>query len=224
MFSNPRSWLRAVSAPLSIMQQRLLMVTLVALVTIVVSWLNGRFDYSAPIIKVAPPQVAEEASQLAFMNAESSWSYLEFDDEGQLIIDGRTESALIDAIALLHYQTADSQIERMSLLLEKQYGARRSQQILELLPVLKNYKEIEQDWWKEHAQLQPVPHDELFALQDQVLGKELAGKLFSEQRRLMQLMIASNEIENNPELNEEQKQHALMKLNQSFQEAGVMPQ
>ena len=140
-------------------------------------------------------------------------------------IDALTETALADAIALMHDQTSEVASElamaRMALLLEKQFGATASQQIMALLPILKNYKEIEQRFWAENGSKTPPPHAQLFQLQDELLGKTLAEKLFSQQRRLAKVMLASHQIRNDTSLTQAEKDQALMELQKSLQEEGT---
>src|SRR5688500_8886756 len=110
---------------------------------------------------------------------------------------------------------------RMAFLLEKQFGATASQQIMELLPILKNYKEAEQRWWEENGSKNPPPHAELFRLQDELLGETLAKKMFSEQRRLATVMLANHKIRNDPSLTQTEKDQALRDLQKTFQEKGA---
>ena len=110
---------------------------------------------------------------------------------------------------------------RMAFLLEKQFGAAASQQVMELLPVLKDYKEAEQRWWVENGSRNPPPHAELFRLQDELLGETLAKKMFSEQRRLVNMMLASQRIRNDDSLTQTEKDQALMALQQTVQEEGA---
>src|SRR5690606_4873773 len=111
----------------------------------------------------------------------------------------------------------DLQMARMTFLIEKQFGADASEQFAGLLPVLKNYKEVEQRWWEENGSQMPPAYSELFQLQDEVLGEELAGKLFAEQRRLANIMLSSYRIQNDPGLTQEQKDQALADLQSGFE-------
>ena len=183
----------------------------------VVWWQNtGSGDY--PVQKFSSTPLPDAVATLDFTSAETSWSDLHFDSEGNLTINALTEAALMDAVALLQDQTS----ARIALLLEKQFGANASQQIMALLPQLKRYQEIEQAWWEENggnnlSANEPPPHAQLFQLQDELLGEELARQLFSEQRRLMTMMQASHRIRNDTSLTPAEKEQALMELQSNFQ-------
>ncbi len=211
----------AMSAP-SIVQQRVALVVLLAIIGAAV-WLqpaDGNSNH--PVQKFSKTPVPDVIAQLDFANAEAAWYGLKIDLNGSLQIDALTETALTDTIALMQDQPSEPALElamaRIAVLLEKQFGATASQQIMELLPKLKNYKEIEQRWLKENIGRDPVPYAELFQLQDALLGKTLAKKLFSTQRRLAEMMLASQQIRNDASLTQAQKDQALNELQKNLQE------
>jgi hypothetical protein len=235
MSSTKNASIPAMVTP-SIVQQRIILVVFLAVIGAVVWWQNaGGYNYA--VQKFSKTPVPDVVEKLDFASAEAAWSNLKIDPQGNLQIDARTETALVDAIALIHDQpsqraselaselasesASESAMARMALLLEKQFGATASQQIMALLPILKNYKEIEQRFWEKNGNRNPPPHAELFQLQDELLGKTLAETLFSEQRRLANVMLASHQIQNDTKLTQAEKDQALMKLQKTLQEKGT---
>lgn len=210
----------AIATP-SIVQQRIIVVVFVVVIGAVLGWqtAGGSADY--PVQKFSQTPVPDEFAELDFTNAEAAWSGLTIDSQGNLQIDALTETALIDAMALMQGQASELPVARMAFLLEKQFGATASQQIMELLAALQNYREAEQRWWVENGSSNPPPHAELFRLQDALLGETLAEKMFSEQRRLVNMMLASQRIRNDDSLTQTEKDQALMVLQKTVQEEGA---
>jgi hypothetical protein len=153
--------------------------------------------------------------------AEAGWSGLQIDSQGNLQIDALTETALIDALALIPDESPELPMAQMAFLLEKQFGASASRQIMELLPALKNYKQAEQRWLEANGSKSPPPLAELFRLQDELLGETLAKKMFSEQRRLANMMLASQQIRNDASLTQTEKDRALMDLQKPVMDEGA---
>jgi len=210
----------AIAAP-SIVQQRII---LVAFVVVIVGsvWLQGAGDSTNyPVQKFSQSPVPGVLGELDFTSAEAGWSGLRLDSQGNLRIDALTETALIDAVALMQGNASEPAMTRMAFLLEKQFGSAASQQILALLPLLKNYKEAEQRWWAENGSRNPPPHAELFRLQDELLGETLARKMFSEQRRIANMMLASQQIRNDARLTQAEKDQALMELQKTVNDEGA---
>jgi len=135
----------------SIVQQRIILIVFLVIIGAAAWWQNadGRANHS--VQKFLPTPIPDIVAGLDFTNAESSWGTLQLDPQGNLQIDSLTEPALLDAIALLNDQASELSAARMALLLEKQFGTTASQQIMALLPILKNYKEMEQRWWEENG-------------------------------------------------------------------------
>jgi len=210
----------AIATP-SIVQQRIVLVVFVVVIGAALWWqkAGGSADY--PVQKFSQAPVPDVFDELDFTYAEAAWSDLAIDSQGNLQIDALTETALIDAMALMQGQASELPMARMAFLLEKQFGATASQQIMELLPALQDYKEAEQRWWVENGNRNPPPHAELFRLQDELLGETLAGKMFSEQRRLVNLMMASQRIRSDDSLTQTEKDQALMALRKTIQEEGA---
>lgn len=211
-----------ISTP-SIALQRIILLIFLTAIGAMVWWQNsgGAVNYANQKFSLTP--LPQAIAELDFTNAEASWSNLRFDSQGNLKIDAQTEPALLDAIALLDEQSSEQQLTRMALLLEKQFGAKASENIMTLLFKVKNYKEIEQRWWEEHggnnlSANKPPAYGELFKLQDELLGESLATKLFAEQRRLAQMMLASQQIQNDSSLTQAEKDRALQELQLRFQE------
>ena len=206
----------------SIVQQRIILVVFLAVIGAVVWWQNTGDSSVYPVQKFSTTPLPDVVGELDFTNAEAAWGNLNIDPQGNLQIDARIETALVDTIDLMHDQPSERASElvmaRMTLLLEKQFGVAASRQIMALLPILKNYKEIEQRFWEENGDRNPPPHAELFLLQDALLGKTLAEKLFSEQRRLANVMLASHQIQNDTNLTQVEKDQALMELQKTLQE------
>lgn len=200
--------------PSSIAQQRTLLVVLLVLIGAAVLWQNTGDGADYPVRKFSPTPASELFGASDFTNAEAAWRDLQIDAQGNLQMDALTESALLDAMAFLNDQRAGASIARMAFLLEKQLGATASRQIMELLPRLQRYKEAEQRWWTRNGSRNPPPHAELFQLQDELLGETLAKELFSEQRRLVNLMLVSQQIRNDASLTPAQRDRALMELQQ----------
>ena len=200
--------------PLSIAQQRTVLVVFVMLIGVAAWWQNADGGVDRPVRKFSPTLAPEVFSGPDFTNAEAAWRDLRLDARGNLQIDALTESALLDAMALLNGPHAEASKARMALLLEKQFGATAARQVMELLPRLQRYRQAEQRWWAEKGGRNPPPHEELFQIQDELLGETLAQQLFSEQRRLVKLMLASQQIRNDANLTAAQKAQALMTLQQ----------
>jgi hypothetical protein len=203
----------------SIPQQRVVLALFLIAISAVVWWQNSDDRFSDAAQKFAMVAVPESVAALDFTNAEASWSRLQFDSKGNLIIDTLTETALADAIALISDVAPEPQLARIDLLLSKQFGAHAGQQVMSLLTLLKNYKKMEQRWWQEKGNNIPPDYAELFQLQDQILGETVAKEMFSEQRRLINLMRASYQINNDTTLTEAEKNRALNSLQNAFQES-----
>jgi hypothetical protein len=210
----------AIATP-SIVQQRIILVVLLVVIGAVAWWQNAGGSSDYPVQKFLQTPVPDGVDELDFTIAEAAWSDLTIDSQGNLKIDALTETALVDATALMHDKASEQPMARMAFLLEKQFGVTASQQIIELLPILKNYKEMEQRWWEENGSKNPPPHAKLFQLQDELLGKKLAKQLFSEQRRLLTMMLATHQIRNDASLTQAEKDHALINLQRPAHEEGV---
>jgi hypothetical protein len=210
----------AIATP-SIAQQRIILVVFVVVIGAVLWWQHAGGSADYPVRKFSQTPVPDVFDELDFTSAEAAWSGLTTDSQGNLQIDALTETALVEAVALMQGQASELPMARMAFLLEKQFGATASQQIMELLPILKNYKEVEQRWWAENGSKNPPPHAELFRLQDELLGETLAKKMFSEQRRLANVMLASHQIRNDASLTQTEKDQALMDLQKTDQEEGA---
>jgi hypothetical protein len=210
----------AVDTP-SIAQQRIMLVVFLVVIAAMVWWQNAGGSSDYPVAKFSQTHAPDVFDEFDFATAEAAWSALQIDSQGNLQIDALTETALIDAMALMDGQAAELQIARMAVLLEKQFGATASQQILALLPILKNYKEAEQRWWAENGSRNPPPHAELFELQDELLGETLAEKMFSEQRRLVNMMLATQKIRADASLSQTEKDQTLMDLRRTVQQEGA---
>ena len=210
----------AIATP-TIFQQRMILVVFSVLIGAVVWWQNAGDSAEYPVQKFSRTPDPDVVDGLDFTSAEAGWSGLKIDANGNLQIDTLTETALIDAMALMGDQSSGRPMARMAFLLEKQFGATASRQIMELLPVLKAYKEAEQRWWEENGSKNPPPHAELFRLQDELLGETLATKMFSEQRRLANMMLATQLIRNDATLTQQEKDQALLELQKTIEEEGA---
>jgi hypothetical protein len=202
----------------SIVQQRIVLVVFLVVLGAVTWWASAGGSSDYPVQKFSPSPVPDALDELDFTSAEAGWSDLTIDSQGNLKIDALTESALVDAMALMNDQASQLSMARMAFLLEKQFGATASEQIMELLPRLKTYKEAEQLWWEENGSRDPPPHAELFRLQNAVLGETLANKLFSEQRRLLNMMHAIHQIRTDASLTQAEKDQALIDLQKTAPE------
>jgi hypothetical protein len=212
------------NSPLSIFQQRIILIISLVVISAAAWWQNaGASSSNHSVQKFSKTPAPNAVAELDFTSAEASWSGLRIDSQGNLKIGALTHTALEDAIALIHDQASGPQMARMALLLEKQFGAAASQQIMALLPMLKDYRDIEQRWLEEIGSNnlsanKPPAYAELFQLQDELLGETLAKKMFSEQRRLANMMLASQQIQKDTNLSQAQKEQALMDLQKTFQE------
>jgi len=209
--------------PPSIAQQRIIVVVFSVVAGAVERRQNAGGSANHPVRKFSTTPVPNVVDELDFTNAEAAWSNLQIDTQGNLKIDALTETALSGAIALMHDQPSapDSELAmaRMAFLLERQFGAAASQQIIELLPLLKHYAETQQRWWEANGSRIPPPYAELFLLQDELLGETLAKKLFSEQRRLVRTMLATQQIRNDGSQTQAEKDLALMDMQKPLKEA-----
>ncbi|MCW8194535.1 hypothetical protein F6455_07030 [Proteobacteria bacterium 005FR1] len=206
-----------IAAP-SLAQQRVVVISFVLLTGALVWWQNADPSSDFVVQKFSQTPLPDVVAQLDFTSAEASWNGLEVDQYGNLKIGPMTQSALVDAIAVIQDESSELQTDRLALVLGKQFGETASQQIMELVPALKNYGEVEQRWWEKNGGRNPPPYEELFQLQNELLGKTLASTLFSEQRRLAKMMLASQNIHNDVSLTQAQKDAALMDLQKAFQE------
>jgi len=205
----------------SIVQQRIVLVVFAALIGAMVWWQNVGAGGDYPVKKFSRAEVPGAFEELDFTNAEAGWSSLRIDSHGNLQIDALTETALADAMALMQGPSSERSTTRMAFLLEKQFGVTASHQVMELLPMLKSYKEAEQRWWEENGSRNPPPHAELFRLQDEILGETLARRMFSEQRRIANLMLATQRIRSDGSLTQAERDQALIDLQNAAREEGV---
>lgn len=208
----------------SIFFQRIVLISFLVIMGIVVWWQQAGGSLNQPVQKFSKTSVPDVVAELNFTNAEAAWNDLQFDSQGKLKIDRLTETALVDSIDLMNGKDYEQRMERIALLLEKQFGETGSQEVMALLPILKNYKEIEQRWWQEKSgneisSDEPPDYAELFQTQDELLGETRAKLMFSEQRRLIKMMLASYEVQNDQSLTQTEKDLALSELSQAFQEA-----
>ena len=202
-------------------EQRFILVVFLAIVCIAVWWQRGANNSNYAGRRFSTTPLSDIVERLDFASAEAAWSGLSVDADGNLKIDALTETALADAVALIRNQTSaeasDLAMARVLFLLEKQYGANASGQISALLPVLKIYKELEQQWWQENGAKSPPPYEELFHAQDRLLGAKLAKTMFAKQRRLATMMHDSQKIRIDPKLTQAEKERALLDLQKNFQ-------
>ena len=212
--------MRALATP-TIVQQRIILVVFSVFIVTLAWWQNAGDSAEYPVQKFSQTPDPDGVDQLDLSSAEAGWSALKIDSKGNLLIDALTETALIDAMALMDHQSSERPMARMAFLLEKQFGATASRQIMELLPVLKAYKEAEKRWWEENGSHNPPPHAQLFRLQDELLGATLAKKMFSEQRRLANLMLTSQRIRNDATLTQPEKDQALLDLQKTIEGEGA---
>jgi hypothetical protein len=195
----------------SIAAQRIAAATILSALA-VLAWWQVANDMGARAQEFSPTPLPAELRDLDFSHAEASWSQLTIDPAGNLLIDKMTEPALGEAIDIIRSHGSEAALSRMAFLLKKQLGDVASRQVMELLPKLAAYKEAEQQWWAENAGKTPPPHEELFELQDEFLGRTLAQQMFSEQRRVVALMLETQRIRDDATLTQAEKELALIKL------------
>lgn len=187
-----------------------------------IAWWQHSFQTDNYLVrKFEATPLPDGVADIDFGAAEAAWSELIVSPEGTLEINAQAELALSEVIALMSEDTFDLYLDRMSLLIEKQLGTAIREELAALLPALKNYKDMEQRWWEDNGSRLPPPYEELFALQDEVLGETLASQLFSEQRRVANMMLAGYHIHNDSELTQEQKDRALADLQSRFEVGGA---
>lgn len=199
---------------LTIVQQRIIAGVLAALLASAAAWQASGDAGSYPVQKILQTPQPDTVDALDLSSAEAAWSELTIDAHGDLRIDAMTEPALAETIALLDEFPSQPVTSRIAFLLEKQFGASTSQQILALLPKLQRYKQAEQRWWETHADDESPPHEQLFRMQDELLGAELAQAMFAEQRRVWSLMMETHRIRSDPNLTPEEQEAALLELQQ----------
>jgi hypothetical protein len=205
----------------SVAQQRITVVIFFVLIGLAMGWQHRGDGASYVVQKFSQTPVPDAVEQLDFTTAEAAWSGLRIDSHGNLQIDSQTETALSEAVVLMDSETSGLPLARMAFLLEKQFGATARQQVMELLPLLKRYREAQQHWWEENASREPPHYAELFALQDELFGEQLAAQMFSGQRRLASMMLASQQIRNDANLTDTEKEQALMDLQKTLHEPGA---
>lgn len=207
--------------PPSIALQRIILIAFFTFAGALAWWQHSSQNDNDLVRKFTAAPLPEDVVDIDFSAAEAAWSELEVNDQGMLEINAQTELALSEVITLMNQEAFDSQVDRMVFLVEKQLGASVSQQFAELLPALKNYKDVEQRWWEENGNTVPPAYAELFQLQDEILGEALAEKLFAEQRRLANVMLASYHIQQDAGLTQAQKDQALADLQSKIHGGGV---
>ncbi|MGH1471100.1 MAG: hypothetical protein ACRBCS_07890 [Cellvibrionaceae bacterium] len=212
----------------SMFQQRIILIVFAVVVGALVWWQSAdSFDDDiVQTFSIAP--LPADIADLDFTFAEAAWSELQIDAEGNLKIDATLESAMVEAIAVMDGQLLELQLARMAFLFEKQFGKTASQQFMTLLPALKHYKEMEQRWWEKNTANtlaedkltanEPPNYAELFQLQDELLGKTVAKKMFFDQRRIAIMMSTSLQIRNDGNLTEAEKKQALLDMQARFPE------
>ncbi|BFM05808.1 hypothetical protein [Halioxenophilus aromaticivorans] len=166
--------------------QALVLMCVIALLAL---WTGGE---KKPIITqiVRLGDVAGSA-QLDFNRAEAGWSELSWSRDGRLLIDNRTEPALSALVETMVAADSLLKSQRISILLEKQFGQRRGQQVVTLVNQLVAFKKREQAWLSRNADQTPPPFAELMALQDEAFGADVAAQLFAGQRQVMQVILNS---------------------------------
>ena len=202
----------------TVFQQRMTLILFLVVIGVLIWWQNTNVVIVQSVQKFSATELPSEVLALDFGATEDSWSGLSVDAQGSLVIDAHLESALVQVNSLLAGDKSEIKKERMTLLLNKQFGKAAAQEFIELLPVIKTYKEAEQRWWAENGKEVPPPFEGLYQLQDKMLGPELARTMFYEQRRLTKLMQANFQITNDGSLSQEEKEQALKELRQEFQE------
>lgn len=203
----------------SIFLQRVILLVFLIFMALVVWWQNAGSTADHPVKEFSKTPLPEAVANQDYSAIEDAWSELQTDDEGNLKIGSKTESALVHVIDLINSDQAELKMQRLEFLLEKQFGTAASQQFIDLLPRLQKYKEAERRWWVENGTTIPPAYDELYRLQDKIMGEHLAQKLFSEHRRHSKLMQDNFRINNDVTLSQDEKQQALMELQQRFQES-----
>ena len=204
----------------SMIQLRIVLIGLLLTSGAAVWWQSAGGNANHAVQKLSKTPVPDAVANIDFADAEASWSDLQIDAQGNLTIDAHTASALSETNALMTGDAFDLQTARIALLMERQLGATPAKQFMQLLPLLRSYEAVEQRWWAEHGSKQPPPFAKLFELQDDFLGDELAKALFSEQRRMAEMMLASHEIRNDPSLTETEMDKALRELQRAFEDEG----
>lgn len=203
---------------------------LISVVTIYYFW-QSQATTNSTVIELSPPTHSSlshspsshnlqiesaDFEEFNYGEIESALADLRFENE-HLVLDANTESQFSIVLEQLPdgYETIG--LDRIIFLVQQQFSNNKSQQILSLLKKMSDYKKQETAWWEKNSTAnaagENVDHvNLLFDLQDQVLGSEVAKKLYHEQRRLMQYMAATQAIEKDESLSEKQKQDALEAL------------
>ncbi len=153
---------------------------------------------------------------LNYAEIESAFAELRFESD-LLVVDANTESQFATVLERLPEGFENTHLDRVIFLAERQLDETQVPQIISLLTKISEYKKQEAMWWNDNSLTNATGDgvdnlSSLFEIQDRVLGKELAKKLFREQRRLMRHMTATVAIQKNESLSEKQKQAALEDL------------
>lgn len=207
----------------TIARQHIILVLLLMVIGALVWWPHAGGSAPQPVQKLSMPPLPDAIAEMDFTYAESAWNELRLDPAGNLLINAQTESALSETAVLLqnpgYGQAAFTQQRaRVALLLEKQLGANLSQQFMQLLIPFISYKAAEARWFEANDDNYPPPFAELFQLQDELLGEALAAQIFAGQRRMAAMMLASHQILHDPNLTEDEKDQALIDLQDAFQD------
>ncbi len=209
--------------------QRGLLLSLIVMLAIHFIWQknvviqSGAIEISPSILELSKWSASFES--LNYAEIESAFADLRFESD-LLVVDADTESQFSTALEQLPEGFENTHLDRVIFLAEQQFDDVQASQIISLLTKISEYKKQEVMWWNDNSLANAAGDGVenlglLFELQDRVLGKELAKKLFLEQRRLMRHMTATVAIQKDESLSEKQKQAALEdlahKLEQSAQ-------
>ncbi len=200
---------------LPIVWQRSLLGLLFVALVIHFFWRDSASNHSG-MVEINPPSLSADLQNFHYGELEIAFADLRFEQES-LVIDASTESQFSIVLDQFPDGLKPAQLDRIRFLLEQQFNRDKSQKIVALMDKLSTYKQQEKIWWETKIQTGATQagiekHDQLFDLQDQLLGKDLAQALYSEQRRMTRYMAMTYAIENDDSLNEEQKQQALEEM------------
>jgi hypothetical protein len=151
-------------------------------------WQNSFFQIQ-PRQKVVLPDARLTDEPIDVFQADASWQKLLFDANDLLIIDEKTEPALVPLVDVWLGENPQELLFRIEYLLKKQYSDNAGDQIVSIVKKLSQYKPQERLWMVENTHVVPPSYQSLFALQDAYLGADLAEQLYGPQRAMMKAML-----------------------------------
>lgn len=175
---------------------------------------------------VQPTAVSREHPQLIspqqwhfeFQEAETILGRLDHDSGQGLILNRHTTDILRRAAATLPDTMSQEAIERAGFLAGHGFpSARVGDQAARLFTAMIRYQQaLRQEPKSNRSESARARFENTVALQNHYFGGDAAQQLFAHQRRLRQYLIARRQLQDDPDLSEDQREQALKALSKEF--------